>query len=602
MPVVPLKRDNLFQGLGKTFTEDEMSNLCFDYGIELDDITSERRQLRKEMGDNIDQAKLDAASDEELYKIEIPANRYDLLCYEGMVRALNVFRGRIPAPVFKTITPENPEVMNVKFDQTKTIRPFIVCAVLRNVTFDQDRYKSFVELQDRLHQNICRKRTLVAIGTHDLDTIQGPFSYEALPAQEINFVPLNKTESFRGDQLLEHYETSDTDKHIKPYVSILKDPSTKKLKPLIPIIYDTNRVVLSLPPIINSNHSKIKLDTKNVFIECTATDMTKAHVVLNTMVCMFSEYCKEPFTCEKVKITYNGDEAPQPQLTPDLTHAEFEVDTNYVATRLGVKLTAQEMCDLVTKMCLQATPIQDDRIKVSVPPTRSDILHACDIMEDVGIAYGFNNIPRTNPKTNTVARQDSLNQLTDGVRFELAMSGYTESLNLILCSEDDQSVMMNLPKSEQRVVLDNPKSTEFQICRISLMPGLLKTLQNSIKLGLPQQLFEVNDVVLLDQNNDVGAINKRNVSALHCSTSSGFELIHNALDRLMASLGVMYQEGVGYWLRPASDKRFFDGRCAEIMYGKDVIGIMGVLHPLVLENFKLSHPVSMMEFCIEPFL
>lgn len=36
---------------------------------------------------------------------------------------------------------------------------------------------SFIDLQDKLHQNICRRRTLVAIGTHDLDTIQGPFTY-----------------------------------------------------------------------------------------------------------------------------------------------------------------------------------------------------------------------------------------------------------------------------------------------------------------------------------------------------------------------------------------------------------------------------------------
>jgi phenylalanyl-tRNA synthetase beta chain len=171
-----------------------------------------------------------------------------------------------------------------------------VSAVLRGITFDQQRYDSFIELQDKLHQNICRKRTLVAIGTHDLDTIAGPFSYEALPPQEINFVPLNKTESFRADQLLEFYEKSDKDKHLKPYVAILRDTETKALKPRVPIIYDAKRRVLSLPPIINSEHSKIQLTTKNILIECTATDLTKAHIVLNTMVTMFAEYCAKPFT------------------------------------------------------------------------------------------------------------------------------------------------------------------------------------------------------------------------------------------------------------------------------------------------------------------
>jgi phenylalanyl-tRNA synthetase beta subunit len=63
--------------------------------------------------------------------------------------------------------------------ETALIRPFVVCAVLRGVTFNESRYNSFIDLQDKLHQNLCRKRTLVAIGTHDLDTLQGPFTYEA---------------------------------------------------------------------------------------------------------------------------------------------------------------------------------------------------------------------------------------------------------------------------------------------------------------------------------------------------------------------------------------------------------------------------------------
>jgi phenylalanyl-tRNA synthetase beta subunit len=67
--------------------------------------------------------------------------------------------------------------------ETLLVRPFVVCAVLRDVTFDAARYNSFIDLQDKLHQNICRKRSLVAIGTHDLDKVHGPFTYEALPPE-----------------------------------------------------------------------------------------------------------------------------------------------------------------------------------------------------------------------------------------------------------------------------------------------------------------------------------------------------------------------------------------------------------------------------------
>lgn len=58
-------------------------------------------------------------------------------------------------------------------------------------------------IQDKLHQNLCRQRSLVAIGTHDLAKCQGPFTYEALPPAEINFVPLKQTQKFRADELMD---------------------------------------------------------------------------------------------------------------------------------------------------------------------------------------------------------------------------------------------------------------------------------------------------------------------------------------------------------------------------------------------------------------
>jgi phenylalanyl-tRNA synthetase beta chain len=60
--------------------------------------------------------------------------------------------------------------------------------------------------QDKLHENICRKRTLVAIGTHDLDTLKAPFTYEALPPKEIVFAPLNQTKAVDCVQMFEDFE------------------------------------------------------------------------------------------------------------------------------------------------------------------------------------------------------------------------------------------------------------------------------------------------------------------------------------------------------------------------------------------------------------
>ena len=289
MPTVNLKRDDLFQKLGKTFTEEEFDELCFDFGIELDEVTTEREMSSKFLGVKDTKEGGDGGGKEEeendavIYKIDIPANRYDLLCLEGIARALNIFRGQRSTPVFRTVEPENgQERLRVKVNKTVSlVRPFIVCAVLRNVTFTKERYNSFIDLQDKLHQNICRRRSLVAIGTHDLAKIEGPFTYDAKPKEEIEFVPLKQTKSFRADELLEHYKKND--QKLKAYVPLIESSA------VAPVLKDKNGTVLSLPPLINGSVSAISLETKDVFIECTATDLNKAKIVLNTVVAMFSE-------------------------------------------------------------------------------------------------------------------------------------------------------------------------------------------------------------------------------------------------------------------------------------------------------------------------
>ena len=265
MPVISVERDLLFIALGKDYTEKEFDQLCFDFGIELDDVVEEEGKV--------------------IYKVDLPANRYDLLCLEGLSRALLVFLGDVSAPVFKSVKPAEDVAkvtrMTVK-KETLQVRPFVVCAVMRDIQFTEATYKSFIDLQDQLHRNICRKRTLVAIGTHDYDSLQGPFTYEALPPEEIKFKHLFAEKEMQAKEMLDWFRTDPEGKHIKEYTDIIYD------SPVYPVIYDSNRTVLSLPPIINGAHSKISLDTRNVFVECTATDLTKAKIVLNTVIAMFS--------------------------------------------------------------------------------------------------------------------------------------------------------------------------------------------------------------------------------------------------------------------------------------------------------------------------
>jgi phenylalanyl-tRNA synthetase beta chain len=177
MPTISVDKNALYKALGKEYTREEFDELCFEFGIELDDDTTgieEPAQL----------------------KIEIPANRYDMLCFEGIAMNLNVFLGRQEVPQYKLKAPADGKLLEVTVKpETQQVRQF-----------DEAKYQSFIALQDKLHQNLARQRSLVAIGTHDLATLKGPFTYEALPPDQIKFAPLNQDKEMNGKEMMEFYE------------------------------------------------------------------------------------------------------------------------------------------------------------------------------------------------------------------------------------------------------------------------------------------------------------------------------------------------------------------------------------------------------------
>nr|GLL44037.1 phenylalanine--tRNA ligase beta subunit, cytoplasmic [Ipomoea trifida] len=593
MPTVSVGRDRLFEALGRTYTEEEFEELCFKFGIELDDVTTEKAIKRKEQ--HLEEE--ETSEDEEIiYKIEIPANRYDLLCLEGLVQALRIFNGLDPIPTYKVanISEESMLKMHVK-PETSKIRQFVVCAVLRGVTFDEARYNSFIDLQDRLHQNICRRRTLVAIGTHDLDTIQSPFTYEALPPSKINFVPLKQKESFRADELMKYYREHDL--KLKKFLHIIEN------SPVFPVIYDRNRTLLSMPPIINGAHSAIKLNTRNVFIECTATDLTKANIVLNTMVTMFSAYCERKFEVEPVKVIYPDGKS---HICPDLSVYEMDVSLSYINNVVGASLAENQVADLLHKMQLHAkkSVSKDEQVKfiVSVPPTRSDVLHACDVAEDVAIAFGYNEIPKRKPAS---LKPLPLSQLSDLIRMEVAMAGYTEVLTWILCSKKEIASLLKHGEDNSAVVIADSRTSEFEVVRTRLMPGILKTVGHNKDHPKPIKIFEVGDVVFLDNTKDVGAINRRHLAALYCGANSGFELIHGLVDRIMEVTGTPFVtpgNTSGYYIESSDEPELLQGRQARVICRGKHIGNFGIVHPEVLANFDIPDPCSFVELDLEKLL
>ncbi|WVZ09360.1 hypothetical protein V8G54_013890, partial [Vigna mungo] len=603
MPTVSVGRDRLFAALGRTYTQEEFEDLCFRFGIELDDVTTEKAIVRKEK--HLDEEEADE-DEEVIYKIEVPANRYDLLCLEGLAQALRVFCEIQEIPNYKLSGISKNEMlkMHVK-PETSVIRPFVVCAVLRGVTFDKARYNSFIDLQDKLHQNICRRRTLVAIGTHDLDKLEGPFTYEALPPSSITFTPLKQERNFRADELMEFYKS---DLKLKKFLHIIED------SPVFPVLYDSKRTVLSLPPIINGAHSAITLETKNVFIECTATDLTKAKIVLNTMVTAFSEYCADKFVIEPVEVISSDGKS---NIYPDLSVYNMEVSLSYITGLIGVSLEAEEVTKFLNRMQLHAKQSTSAKKQcnfiVSVPPTRSDVLHPCDVMEDVAIAYGFNSIKDKAVADNKGSKRLAgsltllpLNEISDLIRKEVALIGFTEVLTFILCSKKENFAMLNRKDDKSRaVIIGNPRSSDFEAVRTSLMPGILKTVAHNKDHPKPIKIFEVGDVALLDDTRDVGAKNLRQLAALYCGANAGFEIIHGLVDRVMEKNGVAFVspgDKSGYYIERSDEPEFLAGRQARIIYKGNHAGTFGIVHPEVLNNFDIPDPCSFVELNIESFL
>ncbi|ROT40348.1 phenylalanyl-tRNA synthetase [Sodiomyces alkalinus F11] len=610
MPTIAVNKYDLFKALGQTFTTEEFEDLCFEFGIELDEDT-----------ENDDRPVVDGVQAPPELKIEIPANRYDMLCFEGIALMLNIFREKTALPNYTVVAPKDPETQVITVSpETARIRPLVAGAILRNVKFTPESYNSFISLQDKLHMNLARQRTLVAIGTHDLDTIQGPFTYEALPPKDIKFTPLNQTKEMDGEELMRFYEG---DKHLGKYLHIIRD------SPVFPVIYDKNRVVCSLPPIINGEHSKISVDTKNVFIEMTATDTTKLQIVCDMMVTMFSQYCAEPFTVEPVQIV--SEHNSMSRVTPTLRPRTIDVEIDYLNACTGLNESPEVLCRLLTKMAYVAKPSPKDSnlLEVSIPVTRADVLHQCDVMEDLAICHGYNNLPRSSPnKSATIGAPLMLNKLADIIRVEAAMAGWSEVMPLILCSHEENFAWLNRSDDGTTAVrLANPKTAEYQVARTTLLPGLLKTIRENKGHSVPIKIFEVADVVLKDESLERRARNERHFAAAWCGKSSGFEMVHGLLDRVLLMLrtaflahdeGLTPAKGVnftvtqehtkqdGYWIEEIDEPTFFAGHAAGVFLrldGKEVrIGEFGILHPTVLEKFDLKYPVSTLEINLEVFL
>ena len=496
-------------------------------------------------------------TEEDHADVEFFPDRPDLFSPEGVARAMRGFLGiETGLPIY----PVKPSGISFTIDpQLAPIRPILGAAVIRGVIFDDESIQSIMSLQESLHWAVGRGRSKVAIGIHDLDTVKAPFRYIASPRNRA-FIPLDYSESLTMNEILEKHPKG------RDYAKIVKD------FPLFPLIVDKDDHVLSFPPIINGERTRVTIDTRNILLDTTGTDKRAVGVAVNIICTAMAE---AGATIESVEI-----EGLQ---TPTLAPAERTVSVKECSRLLGIELTASSMARLLQKMRFGAEPAGTDRVAVKVPCYRADVMHDWDIFEDVAIAYGYDRIIDTPPATFTVGKPHMVQVFAALAREVFCGLGYLEVMPFTLTSEEILYQRMQRPEKQGVLHVMHPISIENTVVRTELLPLLIEFLTLNRHRELPQRLFTVGDVVLDCHTHQQAA-------GVSTHPDADFSEAYASAD------AVLHELSIDYTVKESDDPAFIGGRGGDVFANGKKIGIFGEIHPAVLNAFELEHPVAAFEF------
>jgi phenylalanyl-tRNA synthetase beta chain len=496
-------------------------------------------------------------TEEDHADVEFFPDRPDLFSPEGVARAMRGYLGiETGLPSYQV----NPSGISFTVDPAlANIRPVLGSAVIRGVEFDDESIQSIMSLQESLHWAVGRGRGKVAIGIHDLDTVKPPFRYIASPRNR-KFIPLDYTEEMTMDEILEKHPKG------RDYAKIVKD------FPLFPLIVDNDDNVLSFPPIINGERTRVTIDTKNILLDTTGTDKRAVSVAVNIICTAMAE---AGATIESVGI--GGVQ------TPTLVPSERIVSVQECASLLGIDLNAVTMASLLQKMRFGAVPVGTDKVKVQVPCYRADIMHDWDLFEDVAIAYGYDRIPAQPPATFTVGKPHPVQINAALAREAYCGLGYLEVMPFTLTNED--VLYKKMQREEESGVLHvmHPISIENTVVRTGLLPLLLEFLALNRHRELPQRLFTVGDVVN-------SCLTYQQAAGVSTHPDADFSEAYASADAILHELSIEYA------VKESADPAFIEGRRGDIIVAGKKIGVFGEIHPLVLNAFELEHPVTAFEF------
>ena len=537
MPVITFDYNDYLELLGYEISKDKLIEQLPMIGADLDKVE----------GDTI--------------SIEFFPNRPDLTSVEGIARASRAFFG-FEKGLKKYQIEKSDVILNVDPSVNK-VRPFVVTALVKNLTMTDELIASLMDMQEKLHFGLGRNRKKVAIGVHNFEPVQPPFTYKAVDPDSVEFVPLTKIESMTLSEILTRHEKGVDYSH-------LLDSYDK-----YPLIVDSNNNVLSFPPIINGSLTEVTPFTKDLFIDVTGTDMKAVNYALNIVITALAERGGQIFST-----TIKHDE--ESQVSPDLTTIKRNLSVNYVNKILGTNINEEEIMDCLSKMGHSVEKIGEGKIKVKIPSWRADILHDIDLVEDVAVGYGFEQFETDFPKSLTFGKTLPRHNLYDGLRNIMIGLGFNEVTTFTISNEQDEFKKMGLEKSRS-VEIENPIGEEFSCLRVSLLPSILKILAENRHHPLPQQIFELG--VITDEHFK----NKYNLAAVKIDSKANFTGCKSIVD------GVMRDIGVNYSINDKGHPAFVKGRCASVICDNNEIGFFGELHPKTIVGFNLEHPIIAFE-------
>jgi phenylalanyl-tRNA synthetase beta chain len=511
------------------------------------------------------------AAEGDLLKIEVKdTNRPDLWSTEGIAREL---KGRLTnergLPKYKI---EKSDVVVEVNRKVSKVRPLTVCAVAKNLKMNEAMLSQLIQLQEKVAGTFGRGRKEVAIGVYDLSRIKPPIKYTTAKLDK-KFVPLDFEEEMSIKEILEKHPKGKEFGHL---VKGLKE---------IPIFIDSTGEVLSIPPIINSNYTgKVTEDTKEVFIECSGFDFKFLVPALNVLAAALIDRGAK---VESVKVIYPN----KSMHTPDLTPKKASVEVDLVNKVSGLKLPIKEIIKLLEQARYEPK-LKGKKIEVLYPAYRQDIMHAVDVVEDVIISYGYNKIEPESIRYKTKGEINKLEIFTEGVIEKVAGLGFQEIISYTLTNKEHLFKKMNV-KEEKVVEIENPVSMNWNVFRNWLLPSLMEFYSNNQHVAYPQKIFEVGDVVLIDEKQETRTRDVKKLTAAIADSKVAYDDIAAVLDAFLSSLKIKYK------LRKNRYESFIEGRSAEILVNNKPIGFIGELHPTVLKNWKMEMPVAAFEIDLE---